>query len=117
MEDKRMIQEEMNVQLHQEVKQTKDEEVIRVLSRKVTAQLKDIAVEQQRKKSDYFELRNQWKIEMEAVKLFGDRDEAVGNRNVAMKQCFLFVCLFLNKFGVFKVHEKYKSLKKWSDGV
>jgi len=54
---------------------------------------------------------------MEAVKLFGDRDEAVGNRNVAMKQCFLFVCLFLNKFGVFKVHEKYKSLKKRSDGV
>lgn len=54
---------------------------------------------------------------MEAVKLFGDRDEAVGNRNVAMKPCFLFVCLFLNKFGVFKVHEKYKSLKKWSDGV
>ena len=52
-------QEKMNVQLHQEVKQTKDEEVIRVLSRKVTAQLKDIAVEQQRKKSDYFELRNQ----------------------------------------------------------
>ena len=49
-----MIQEKMNVQLHQEVKQTKDEEVIRVLSRKVTAQLKDIAVEQQRKKSDYF---------------------------------------------------------------
>ena len=33
MEDKQMIQEEMNVQLHQEVKQTKDEEVIRLLSR------------------------------------------------------------------------------------
>lgn len=49
--------------------------------------------------------------------MFGDRDEAVGNRNVAMKQCFLFVCLFLNKFGVLKVHEKYKSLKKRSDGV
>ena len=33
MEDKQMIQEKMNVQLHQEVKQTKDEEVIRLLSR------------------------------------------------------------------------------------
>lgn len=33
----KVIQEEMNVQLYQEVKQIKDEEVIRVLSRKVTA--------------------------------------------------------------------------------